>query len=266
MPRQPRLDVADIPQHGVQRGNDRQLCFFKREDHQRNLDELREISLMNGREIHAHVLMNNYVHMLLPPAQTGRISALLIRPLNSLEIDSRADVRNQREVPPTSVRGEPVLSLSKVTMIGSGPSGPIDSALKFEVSPLIFSCSQKKGSNGHIVGRAIQGLPVDNDSQLLHCHHTIELNPIRAHVVADAGGYEWSSYRYNALGEPNLAIRAHSTLALGSDFDSRCIACKPLVDQCLALSDLDAIRGHLQRQHALGTDRSVGRSVAKIPS
>ena len=35
MPRQPRFDVADIPQHVVQRGNDRQPCFFKHEDHER---------------------------------------------------------------------------------------------------------------------------------------------------------------------------------------------------------------------------------------
>jgi len=29
MPRQPRPDLAGVPQHVVQRGNDRQACFFE---------------------------------------------------------------------------------------------------------------------------------------------------------------------------------------------------------------------------------------------
>jgi hypothetical protein len=49
MPRQPRLDLAGVPQHIVQRGNDRQPCFFQDIDHVRYLDELREICLREKR-------------------------------------------------------------------------------------------------------------------------------------------------------------------------------------------------------------------------
>jgi REP element-mobilizing transposase RayT len=45
MPRQPRIDLANIPQHVVQRGNDRQPCFFSAEDYLRYWHELREISI-----------------------------------------------------------------------------------------------------------------------------------------------------------------------------------------------------------------------------
>jgi hypothetical protein len=37
MPRQPRLDIAHIPQHIVQRGNDRQPCFFNDVDREENV-------------------------------------------------------------------------------------------------------------------------------------------------------------------------------------------------------------------------------------
>ena len=43
MPRQPRIDLANIPQHVVQRGNDRQPCFFSAEDYLRYWHELREL-------------------------------------------------------------------------------------------------------------------------------------------------------------------------------------------------------------------------------
>ncbi|EQD71222.1 hypothetical protein B1B_04580, partial [mine drainage metagenome] len=43
MPRQPRLDLAGVPQHIVQRGNDRQPCFFSDAGPHRYLGELREI-------------------------------------------------------------------------------------------------------------------------------------------------------------------------------------------------------------------------------
>lgn len=55
MPRQPRLDLADVPQHVVQRGNDRQPCFFTEADYVRFLYELREITMRAGCAVHAYV-------------------------------------------------------------------------------------------------------------------------------------------------------------------------------------------------------------------
>lgn len=44
MPRQPRIDLPGIPQHIVQRGNDRQPCFFTDLDDVRYLQELRDLA------------------------------------------------------------------------------------------------------------------------------------------------------------------------------------------------------------------------------
>ncbi|RZA28871.1 MAG: transposase [Proteobacteria bacterium] len=77
MPRQPRLDVANIPQHVVQRGNDRQPCFFNEGDYVRYLLELREICLKEQCQVHAYVLMTNHAHLLITPQEAGRVAKLM---------------------------------------------------------------------------------------------------------------------------------------------------------------------------------------------
>lgn len=41
------------------------------------------------------------------------------------------------------------------------------------------------------------------------CHHYIEMNPVRAGMVASPVDYEWSSYRSNALGKASQLIAPH---------------------------------------------------------
>lgn len=77
MPRRPRLDLANIPQHIVQRGNDRQPCFFSESDYQRYLTELREITLKEECAVHAYVLMTNHVHLLMTPIAPGQIARVM---------------------------------------------------------------------------------------------------------------------------------------------------------------------------------------------
>lgn len=71
MARQPRLDLAGMPQHVVQRGNDRQPCFFNEGDYAHYLTGLNEACQKEGCAVHAYVLMTNHVHLLLTPMQTG---------------------------------------------------------------------------------------------------------------------------------------------------------------------------------------------------
>jgi putative transposase len=77
MPRPPRLDLADVPQHVIQRGNDRGRCFFADWDRQRYLGALREAAQRYGCAIHAYVLMTNHVHMLLTPSEKGAVSRVM---------------------------------------------------------------------------------------------------------------------------------------------------------------------------------------------
>lgn len=63
-----------MPQHVVQRGNDRQQCFFQEIAQVRYPDELREICLRENCAVHAYVLMTNHVHLLMTPSAQGRVA------------------------------------------------------------------------------------------------------------------------------------------------------------------------------------------------
>ena len=77
MARQPRLDLPDIPQHVVQRGNNRLPCFLDDDDRRRYLTLLRKALLDTGCKLHAYVLMDNHVHLLATPPEIGAVSRLM---------------------------------------------------------------------------------------------------------------------------------------------------------------------------------------------
>ena len=77
MARLPRLDLPGIPQHVVQRGNDRQACFATDVDYGQYLQELREAALKHDCAVHAFVLMTNHVHLLVTPSSAGAISRMM---------------------------------------------------------------------------------------------------------------------------------------------------------------------------------------------
>lgn len=65
MPRQRRLFLKDTPCHVVQRGNNRQACFYHRDDYEFYLTCLGEAAEALDCQIHAYVLMTNHVHLLV---------------------------------------------------------------------------------------------------------------------------------------------------------------------------------------------------------
>ena len=65
MPRRQRLQVAGLPVHIIQRGNNRQACFFADDDYQFFLDCLTRIAKRFRCALHAYVLMTNHFHLLL---------------------------------------------------------------------------------------------------------------------------------------------------------------------------------------------------------
>jgi putative transposase len=77
MPRRPRIDLAGIPQHVIQRGNNRQPCFTTPGDYLFYLQELRDAARRFECAIHAYVLMTNHVHMLVTPGVVGAVSHMM---------------------------------------------------------------------------------------------------------------------------------------------------------------------------------------------
>ncbi len=77
MPRKPRFNLPGVPQHVVQRGNNREPCFYAVDDYFRYLDDLHDASEKNRVAIHAYVLMTNHVHLLVTPAEEFGISHMM---------------------------------------------------------------------------------------------------------------------------------------------------------------------------------------------
>lgn len=68
MARLARLCPIGVPQHVVQHGNNRQVCFNGDKDMAAYAGWLKEFSARFQVKIHAWVFMTNHVHLLLTPA------------------------------------------------------------------------------------------------------------------------------------------------------------------------------------------------------
>jgi putative transposase len=77
MARRLRTLFAGIPTHVVQRGNDRKPCFFADHDRHYYLEQLEACSQAFGCAVHAYVLMDNHVHLLVTPSTPDGVSLLM---------------------------------------------------------------------------------------------------------------------------------------------------------------------------------------------
>lgn len=77
MPRRARLTLQGVPLHLIQRGNNRQACFFADEDYRFYLDWLAEYAGKIGCHIHAYLLMTNHVHLLVSADRAESPGALM---------------------------------------------------------------------------------------------------------------------------------------------------------------------------------------------
>ena len=97
---------------------------------------------------------------------------------------------------------------------------------------------------------------MDSDSYFLACSRYIELNPVRAWMVAKPGDYPWSSYGTNAHGPVDPLPTAHARyLAPTSHPEDRASAYRALLSEALPQTQVQQIRVHLQQQKVFGVDR-----------
>ena len=94
---------------------------------------------------------------------------------------------------------------------------------------------------------------IDTDRYLFACYRYVELNPVRAGLVAHPAQYRWSSYRSNALGHPDPLITVHERyVALGADVMSRRLAYRSLFDTALDEPTMTEIRTATNKAWFLG--------------
>jgi putative transposase len=78
MPRRPRIHLAGLPLHIVQRGHNRDACFFAEEDYHAYRHWLGEALEANACVLHAYVQMTNHVHLLLTPPAAEAVPQLVM--------------------------------------------------------------------------------------------------------------------------------------------------------------------------------------------
>lgn len=115
--------------------------------------------------------------------------------------------------------------------------------------------------------------PIDSEAYFLSCCRYIELNPVRARMVAHPREYRWSSYRAHAHGTPDALLRPHPLLkGLGRTERDRREAYRALFKTALEEGFVDAVRAATNGGWALGGERfkeqiakALKRRVAPLP-
>jgi len=211
MPRRARLTLPNVPLHLIQRGNNRQACFFADQDYRIYLTWLGEHAGKCGCRIHAYVLMTNHVHLLLSADDAEAPGALM------------------------KAVGQRYVQYINRTYRRSGTLWE---------------------------GRYRSCLTQD-ETYLLTCQRYIELNPVRAAMVAHPGEYRWSSYAANAQGEVDAMVQPHRLYqTLGMTPADQQAAYRELFRHHLDRGMVDEIRRATNGNFALGNER-FARQVAE---
>jgi putative transposase len=77
MARRRRYSPIGVPQHVIQRGNNRQNCFTGNQDMAAYANWLNEAAHEYGLLIHAWVFMSNHIHLLATPTQEDSLSKVM---------------------------------------------------------------------------------------------------------------------------------------------------------------------------------------------
>ena len=211
MARLVRVSPVGVPQHIVQRGNNRQVCFGGEEDMKAYLNWLKEFSKKYNVAVHAWVLMTNHVHLLCTPQEEGSISRMM------------------------QSMGRMYVRYYNYTYQRSGTlwEGRFKSSL------------------------------VQSERYLLELYRYIELNPVRADMVAEPGEYSWSSYACNALGIKTELQTPHSEyLSLGTTKEERLENYRALFKAHVNTELLKEIRQSVNKGLALGNERFAAQIEA----
>jgi putative transposase len=116
--------------------------------------------------------------------------------------------------------------------------------------------------------------PIDAEDYFLSCCRYIELNPVRARMVAHPRDYRWSSWRAHAQGAADPLMADHALYrALGGTAAERQAAYRALFRAALAEEFVASLRAATHGGWALGGERfkrrvakASGRRAEKLPA
>jgi putative transposase len=106
---------------------------------------------------------------------------------------------------------------------------------------------------------------IDSERYLLVCYRYIELNPVRANMVAHPAEYPWSSFHVNGLGYVSALIEPHGLyLALGNSGEVRAASYRALFAGHVDERALTEIREATNKCWVLGSDYFKEQIAGKV--
>ena len=213
MPRRPRITLAGVPLHIIQRGNNRQACFFADEDYKAYLHWLRKYARQHECALHAYVLMTNHVHLLLT----------------------------------------------------SQPSDGAGKLMKRLGQRYVQYVNRSYRRSGTLWEGRFRSCLTQEEDYVLGCYRYIELNPVRANMVAHPAEYCWSNYRSNAQGETSKLLTPHALYtSLEVENKTREAAYRELFRYQLDPGLIDEIRTATNGNYALGSQQFQTQIAAAL--
>jgi len=221
MPRRARLVLANQPFHVTQRGVNRAAIFLDDDDRHVYRRLLLRACLAHEVAVHAFVLMDNHVHLLVTPATEVSL-AMAMR------------VAGQSYVQAFNTRHE---------RTGTLWQGRFHSCL------------------------------VDSERYLLTVCRYIELNPVRAAMVAAPEDYRWSSVHTHLGTTHDPLVTPHPLyLGLGATIGERAATYRQWLDAGINDDELADVRRYISQQRVLGdepfqamVEKTLNRTAAYRP-
>ena len=120
-----------------------------------------------------------------------------------------------------------------------------------------------QGRTGTLWEGRYRAAPIEGEAHFLACMCYIELNPVRARMVAHPRDYPWSSYRAHAHGAADALVSDHALYRdLGADAAARQRDYRALLREAPDEAFVDALRAATNGGWALGGARFT-RKIAK---
>jgi putative transposase len=116
--------------------------------------------------------------------------------------------------------------------------------------------NHKYGRVGTLWQGRFKATVIDAERYFMICSRYIEMNPVRAGLVAAPADYPWSSYAHHAGIKPDGLVSDHSLYwSLGNTPFEREAAYKYLTEQGLTSNDVSALTEATLKGWALGSDQ-----------
>ena len=153
-----------------------------------------------------------------------------------------------------SIHGYVLMTNHVHLLVSAGIAGAVSRMMQALGRRYVRAFNARHGRTGTLWEGRYKSCLIDSDRYLLACLRYIELNPVRAAMVAQPWDCRWSSV-HGHLGlraDPRLTSHA-GYLALGRDAGEREMAYRGVLMEALSDDLIADIRSHMQQERALGS-------------